>query len=161
MVTFILKIQTKLGKDKNISSRVCSETDQEKVFFLYESRVIRQSLKPEQLKKFECIDDVMYYRSWFMDKTQFKFADLDFVPFLDVHEITGHLPVVLSDSPILYSYIMMIHLTRIQHAGVDITVKTVSNKMFVPEKLGAVVKKLKVRMDCSRCRIILKKTSEL
>ena len=94
-----------------------------------------------------------------MDKTQFKFADLDFVPFLDVHEITGHLPVVLSDSPILYSYIMMIHLTRIQHAGVDITVKAVSNKMFVHEKLGAVVKK--VRMDCSRCRIILKKTSEL
>ena len=60
MVTFILKIQTKLGKDKNISSRVCSETDQEKVFFLYESRVIRQSLKPEQIRKFECIDGVMY-----------------------------------------------------------------------------------------------------
>ena len=54
---------------------------------------------------------------------------------------------------------MMIHLTRRQHAGVDIIVKAVSNKMFVPEKLGAVVKK--VRMDCSRCKIILKKTSEL
>ena len=26
-----------------------------------------------------------------MDKTQFKFADLDFIPFLDVHEITGNL----------------------------------------------------------------------
>ena len=50
---------------------------------------------------------------------------------------------------------MMIHLTRIQHAGVDITIKAVSNKMFVPEKLGAVVKK--VRTDCS---IILKNTSE-
>ena len=33
-----------------------------------------------------------------MDKTQFKFDDLDFVPFLDVLKITGHLPVVLSDS---------------------------------------------------------------
>ena len=94
-----------------------------------------------------------------MDKTQFKFADLDFIPFLDIHEITGNLPVVLSDSPILYSYIMMIHLSRIQHAGVDVTVKAVSNKMFVPEKLGAVVKM--IRMDCSRCRIKLKKTSEL
>ena len=110
----------------------------EKVFFLYESRVIRQSFKPEQIKKFECIDGVLCYRSRFMDKTQFKFADLDFVPFLDAHEITGNLPVVLSDSPILYSYIMMIHFTRIQHAGVDVTVKVVSNKMFVPEKLGAV-----------------------
>ena len=53
----------------------------------------------------------------------------------------------------------MIHLSRIQHAGVDITVKAVSSKMFVPEKLGIVVKK--IRTDCSRCRIILKKTSEL
>ena len=131
VISFISKIQTKIGTVKNISSGFCSETDLEKVFFLYESRVIRQTLKPEQIKKFECVDDILYYRSRFMDKTQFKFADLDFIPFLDVHEIVGNLPVVLSDSPILYAYIMMIHLSRIQHAGVDITVKAVSNKMFV------------------------------
>ena len=82
-----------------------------------------------------------------MDKTQFKFADLDFIPFLDAHEIVGHLPVVLFDSPILYSYIMMIHLTRIHHAGVDITIKAVC----VPEKLGAVIKK--IRTDCSSARL--------
>ena len=101
----------------------------------------------------------MYYRSCFIDNTQFKFADLDKVPFLDAYEIIGYLPVVLCDSPILYSYITMIHLTRIHHLGVDITVKAVSNKMFVPEKLGSVVKK--IRVDCSKCKIILKKTSEL
>ena len=54
---------------------------------------------------------------------------------------------------------MMIHLTRIQHAGVEIPIKAVGNKMFVPEKLGAVVKK--IRTNCSMCRIISKKTSEL
>ena len=67
---FISKLKTNPGKKENISSRFCSETDLEKVFFLYESRVIRQSLKSEQTRKFECIDDVMYYRSRFMDKTQ-------------------------------------------------------------------------------------------
>ena len=90
----------------------------------------------------------MYYKSGLMDKTQFKFADLDKVPFLGAHEILGYLPCILYDSPILYSYIMMIHLTRIQNAGLDITIKAVSNKMFVPEKLGSVVKK--IRTDCSR-----------
>ena len=70
-MTFISNLQTNLGKKENISSRFCSETDLEKVFFLFTSRVIRQSLKPEQTRKFECIDDVMYYRSQFMDKTQF------------------------------------------------------------------------------------------
>ena len=77
-MTFISNLQTKLGKKNNISSRFCFETNLEKVFFLYESRVISQSLKPEQIRKY----DVMYYRSRFMDKTQFKFADLDFILFL-------------------------------------------------------------------------------
>ena len=45
--------------------------DLEKVFFLYESRVNCQLLKPEQTKKFECVDDVIYYRSWVINKTQF------------------------------------------------------------------------------------------
>ena len=67
-----------------------------------------------------------------MDKTHFKFADLDKVPFLYAPEITVNLLVVLYDSPILYSYMMMIHLTRIHHSGVDITIKAVSNKMFCP-----------------------------
>ena len=72
-----------------------SESDLKKVFFLYESRVISRSLKAEQIRKYECIDGVMYYRSCFMDKTQFKFADLEKIPFLDAHEIVGYLSVVL------------------------------------------------------------------
>ena len=71
VITFISKIQTKIGTGENISSRFCSERDLEKVFFLYESRVFRQSLKSGQTKKFECVDDILYYRSRFMDKTQF------------------------------------------------------------------------------------------
>ena len=143
VVNFISNLQARLGKNNNISSRYSSESDLEKVFFLYESSVINQSMKPEQIRKYENVDRVIYYRSRFMDKTQFEFPDLDFIPLLDTHEIIGHLPVVLCDSPILYSYIMMIHLTRIHHAEVDISVKDVSNKMFLPEKLGAVVKKIR------------------
>ena len=159
VVNFISYLQARLGKNNNISSRYSSESDLEKVFFLYESSVINQSMKPEQIRKYENVDRVIYYRSRFMDKTQFKFADLDKVPFTDAHEITGYLPVVLCNSPILYSDIMMIHLTRIHHSGVDITIKAVSNKMFILEKLGLVVKK--IRTNRSKCRIILKKTSEL
>ena len=66
---------------------------------------------------------------------------------------------MLSDASIFYAYIMMIHLSRIQHAGIDITVKAVSNRMFVPEKLGIFVKR--IRTECYRCRIILKKTAKL
>ena len=81
VISFISKIQAKIGMVKNVRSRFCSETNLEKIFFLYESRVIRQKLKPEQLRKFDCVDDIFYYRSRFMAKTQFKFADLDSIPF--------------------------------------------------------------------------------
>ena len=49
IISFISKIQARTGVVKNIRSRFCSETDLEKVFFLYESRVIRQTLKSEQI----------------------------------------------------------------------------------------------------------------
>ena len=83
-----------------------------------------------------------------MGKSHFKFADLDKIPFLDAHEITGNLPVVLFDSPKLYSYTIMIHLTRIHRSEVDINIKAFSIKMFVLDKLKSVVKK--IRTDCSR-----------
>ena len=46
VVNFISNLQARLGKNSNISSRYSSESDLEKVFFLYESRVIAQSMKP-------------------------------------------------------------------------------------------------------------------
>ena len=59
VISFISKIQARTGVVKNIRSRFCSETDLEKVFFLYESRVIRQMLKSEQIRKFECVYDIL------------------------------------------------------------------------------------------------------
>ena len=58
VISFISKIQVKIGMVKNVRSRFCSETDLEKIFFLYESRVIHQTLRPEQLRKFDCVDEI-------------------------------------------------------------------------------------------------------
>ena len=49
------------------------------------------SLKLEQSMRVECVGDIPYYSYRFMGKSQFKFADIDFIPFLDIHEITGNL----------------------------------------------------------------------
>ena len=54
---------------------------------------------------------------------------------------------------------MHIHLHVRPHAGVEITVKEVMKKMFVPKNLRYVVKR--VRADCTKCKRLLKKTVEL
>ena len=84
VIMFISKIQNKLGKSENISSRFCSETDLEKVFFLYESRVNCQLLKPEQTKKFECVDDMIYYRSRVIDETPFMLPTSSMLTLLSI-----------------------------------------------------------------------------
>ena len=68
VISLMSKIQAKIGTVKNIRLRFSSETELETVFYLYESRVIRQILKPEQIRKFDCAGDILYYRFRFLDK---------------------------------------------------------------------------------------------
>ena len=68
-------------------------------------------------------------------------------------------PLVLIDSPVLYSYVMYVHTKRNPHAGVECTVKEVSAKMRVFSGLRNLIKKL--NKDCLKCRLREKKSVEL
>ena len=68
--------------------------------------------------------------------------DLGGCKFLDFVEMGQPVPVVLEDSPILYSYIMWIHNKINPHAGVESTIRDVSKKMRVPTSLRRLVKKI-------------------
>ena len=146
--------------DHNLVSKISPPlSDLEYVFFRYESQVLELSLTPQQLSRYEKRDDIYYFRSRFAENSIFEQEDLDGIRFLDTHVITGSVPVVLVDSPILYSYLMMIHLKKNPHSGVELTLKQVFNKMFVPERLRSLIKK--IISNCSKCRLLAKKTSEL
>ena len=88
---------------------------------------------------------------------QKKTHDLENIPFLDVHEFTGKVPVFLVDSPILYAYILAIHTRILPHAGVEMTTKNLSKKFKVKGNVRGLIKR--IRSDCSRCSMILKKKS--
>ena len=68
-----------------------------------------------------------------------KTQDLDGSNIFDFMEISQPVPVVLEDSPILYSYIMCIHNKINPHAGVEATVRDVCKKMKVPKGLRKLV----------------------
>ena len=75
----------------------------EKSLFRYEARVIKGSMKLEQVQEFEEIDEILYYQGRIAQENQLKTQDLDGRKFLDFIEIGRPVPVVLEDSPVLYS----------------------------------------------------------
>ena len=101
-----------------------------------------KTMKPELVQEFEEIDNRLYYQGRTAQENQLKTQDLDGCKFLDFIEIGQPVPVVLEDSPVLYSYIMWIHNTINPHAGVETTVKDMSKKMRVPKGLRKLIKKI-------------------
>ena len=79
-------------------------------------------MKPEQVQEFEEIDGILYYQGRISQENQLKTQDLDGCKFLDVMAIGQPLPVVLEDSPVLYSYNMRMHNKINPHAGVEATI---------------------------------------
>ena len=78
------------------------EENAEKSLFRYETRVIKGSMKPEQVQEFEEIDGILYNQGRIAQENQLKTQDLVGFKFLDFIEIGQPLPVVLEDSPVLY-----------------------------------------------------------
>ena len=70
-------------------------------------------------------------------------------------EIGPPVPVVLEDSPVLYSYIMWIHNKINPNAGVEATIRDVCKKMRVPKGLRKLVKR--ITQDCVKCKIKMKR----
>ena len=131
----------------------------EDYFFKWESSRVREKLKLAELKKFRIQDGIVLDNGRLSPDFQLKAQDLDGVGYLDKHEIGGEVPVVLSDSPVLYAYLMYIHTKSLAHSGVESTIKEVHKKMRVVKGLRGLIRK--VIANCIKCRLMEKKTLEL
>ena len=136
-----------------------SSSESELYFFKRETDVIKKTMNKDQLKKYFEQGSILYHCGRLSSEASFQVKDMDNIPVLDMHEFTGNLPVVLVDSPVLYSFLMLVHLEIAPHAGVETTVKEVFKKMLVPEGLRRLVRRIK--NDCVKCRMLKKKTMEL
>ena len=104
-------------------------------------------------------DGIIYDEGRLSPEFQFKTQDVDGIGYLDKHEIVGKIPVVLPDSPILYSFLMYLHTKTRVHASIENTVKDVFKKMRVVKGLRRLIKK--IIQDCVKCRLMERKTLEL
>ena len=71
-------------------------------------------------------------------------------------EFVGEIPVVLVDSPVLYSYLMAVHTKIKPHSGVEPHVKEIFKKFLVKGSLRSLISKIIYR--CPKCRLREKKT---
>ena len=131
----------------------------EKSLFRHETRHILKIIPKTKRVSFQMQDDILWFAGRLSAENPFRFKDLDSVPFLDADEIGGVVPVALVDSPICFSYLMAIHTKILPHAGVVTTTRELAKRMMVPNGAKRLISR--IRSDCVRCKIILKKTVEL
>ena len=104
-----LDVERKDPRDNNQKSK--------DILFKYESRVVLKTLSNKQLSNFTENEGTLYFHSRISNENPFKFKDLDRIPFFDAQIIRSILPVVMKDSPLLYSLVISIHCRSTPHLG--------------------------------------------
>ena len=69
--------------------------------FRNETKVIKESLRSEQIQEYEEVEGILYYQGRIALENQLKTQDLDRCKFYDFTEIGQPLLVILENSPIL------------------------------------------------------------
>ena len=127
--------------------------------FVQETKLAVKSFSENQMKKFVIKNGILLYAGRLDEANQFTATDLDTEVFFDHKEFTGLCPVVRSTSPLYFSYAVYVHMKVRPHSGVEVTLKEIMKKMFIPDSPRKVIKS--IRNDCVKCRIMFKTTLEL
>ena len=109
--------------------------------------------------EFSLKDGILWYTGRLSEMNSIKTKDVDFDSFFDNTEIKSVLPVVDSDSPLFYALLMHIHTKVRPHSGVEITLREITKIMYVINNPRRWIQR--VKNDCTRCRIIQKRSMEL
>lgn len=115
--------------------------------------------KAKSLKDNYTLSNGIYYYSGRLSDATVGTADLDFSVYFDNTEIKTITPVVSASSPVFFTYLIHVHDSIRPHSGVEITLREVSKVMHVVNNPRQVISK--VRRDCTKCKMISKKTLEL
>ena len=129
------------------------------LLFIRESDRIRSILPKKKLDSFVLQNGIYYTEGRLIEENPICQSDLDFDVFFDNTEIKSMLPVVLADSDLFFAYTMHIHNNVRPHAGVELTLREISKNMWVTNNPRRIIQR--VRRDCTRCRLIAKRTAEL
>ena len=127
--------------------------------FREESKRLKILLSKKKLEQFIFTDMIYFYPGRLSDDNPISEKDVEVEVFYDNQSINSVLPVVGSDSPMFFAYAIYVHSVVQPHAGVEITYREISKVMHVINNPRRIIQR--IRQDCPRCRLIMKKTVEL
>ena len=110
-------------------------------------------------EEFEKKDGIYYFSGRLSEEFPVVSMDLDINAFFDNTDFNSILPVVHSSSKVYFAYVVYVHDTLRPHSGVELTYREISKKLHVIKNPRRIISM--VRRDCTRCRIIFRKTLEL
>ena len=131
----------------------------EEILFRFASAELKAQLSVAELEKFHLSGGIYYHISRLEQQCPITSVDLDINTFFDNTEFRAVTPVVLSSSPVFYSFLVFVHDIVRPHSGVGTTLREVAMKMHAIKNPRRVVSQ--IRKDCVKCRLLVKKTLEL
>ncbi len=128
-------------------------------FLRNETTSIMKILPKKKIAQFQLKDGILYMSGRLSDETKVTVKELDYEVFFDNVDIKGTLPVVSSESDFFYALLMHIHQKVRKHSGIEITMREILKHVYPIHNPRRIIQK--VRQNCSRCRMLLRKTREL
>ena len=159
---------------KNISSpdcKLCQSSDHidlkemdthfthqaEELLFSEESREILATTPPRKLSQFIVKENRVYYESRLTAETTTKDVDVDV--FFDSSQFKPVLPVIRAESELFFALAIHTHLNVRPHCGVETTLREICQIAWPINNPRRCLQK--IRKDCTKCRLIAKRTLEL
>ena len=146
----------------NSSSSQLEQTyllEAEMEFYRQDCEITTSRMTNKKLKEFKLERGILWFTGRLPELNSIKERDLDIDSFFDNANIKRVLPVIDSDSPVFYALVLYIHTKVRPHSGVEVTLREVSKHAHVLNNPRRLIQR--VRKDCTRCRLILKKAMEL
>ena len=160
------------GRAKDENCKYCSNTEDfltsvetpkmyveeaKSYLFRIESEKMRSVLPSKKLKSFILKDGIYYYESRLTEEVCKE--DIDYHIFFDNYEIKEQLPVVMANSDLFFAYAIHVHQNIRPHSGLEATMREILKIMMPINNPRKIIQS--IRDNCSKCRLILKKTAEL
>ena len=119
---------------------------------------VKANQSQKQVEKFELHDSVLWFGGRLKHEDNVTSEDVDADAFYDGGTISFCSPVVMSTSAIFYSFAMFVHWFVMPHMGIESTLREILKRFHVINPRPVLSK---MRGDCKKCRILIKKTAEL